>query len=64
MKKYKDFIGCTATVKSRLDGYRLIIKNPYGAVFYDKVLKTERACKQVMSRFSDGTMREIGGKER
>lgn len=58
MKKYKDFYGCTATVKEVSDGWRLRIKTAYGKKFYDKVLSSERACKQVMSRFSDGTMKE------
>lgn len=58
MKIYKDFYGCVATVRKLNDGWHLKIKNAYEKKIYDKVLSSERACKQVMSRFSDGTMKE------
>lgn len=59
MKRYRDFYGCTATVHEELGGHRLRMRVAGGKCFYDKMLKSERACKQVMSRFSDGTMQEV-----
>jgi hypothetical protein len=60
MKKYySDFYGANASTEELYTGrIRLKIYNAYGGVFYDKELSSERAAKQVMSRFSDGTMQE------
>lgn len=60
MKKYyKDFYGCKASTEEKIDGCKLIITSSEGKIIYNKVLKSERACKQVMSRHSDGTMKPV-----
>ena len=60
MWKFKDSYGCIGVVKKLADGkFRLQIFNYNGREFYNNQLKSLASCKRVMSRFSDGTMKEI-----
>ena len=60
MKKYyKDFYGACASTEEHENKTVTLKISVSGKRFYNKVLKSIRAARQVMSRFSDGTMEEV-----
>ena len=54
-KRYKDNYGGGLSIsKCQTGGFRLKCWIYTGEVYYNKVLKTELACKQQMGRLTDG----------
>ena len=50
---FKDFYGCTASIKERSDG-RFTLRVASGASKTNKVYETYRGARSAMSRMSDG----------
>jgi hypothetical protein len=59
IERYKDFYGCTASIRPKGDGFRLISKTPRGRKISDKVYKTHQGATRAMNNDSDGTMERI-----
>lgn len=58
MKKiYKDFYGCTASIREKQDGSaKLIVRNGNGKKTHDQLHKNAKAAQACMRRLSDGWM--------
>jgi hypothetical protein len=55
MKKFKDFYGCTATIKEQTDGqFKLTIKTGNGKTVINKPYNTYKGARAAMNRNSDG----------
>lgn len=63
IERYKDFYGCTASIRPVENGYRLISKTANGRKIKDKVYKTHRGAVRAMNNDSDSTMEITNKKE-
>lgn len=59
VERYKDFYGCTASIRTKGKGFRLISKTARGRKIRDKVYKTHQGAIRVMNNDSAGTMKRI-----
>lgn len=61
MKKYyKDFYGCTASIKSNRDGtYSYRVCNVWGKLVCKGQTRTERGAKIAIGQATDGGWREV-----
>lgn len=54
MKRYKDSYGCTASIRTDINGLaRLTVRNPQGKLIKAQYYSTERGAKIAMGRMSD-----------
>ena len=55
MKRYRDFYGCHAVIRTSKNGSaRLTVRNPYGKLIKTQDYSTERGAKIAMGRMGDG----------
>lgn len=59
VEHYKDFYGCTASIRPQNGGFQLISKTARGRKIRDKLYKTHRGAMRVMNNDSSGTMKLI-----
>ncbi len=59
IEKFRDFYGCTASIRPKDGGFRLISKTSKGRKIRDKVFKTHRGAARAMQNDSDVLMERI-----
>lgn len=59
IERYKDFYGCTASIRPKGDGYRLIVRIPNGRKIRDTIFKTHRGAVRAMNNDSECTMERV-----
>ncbi|HWR19678.1 MAG TPA: hypothetical protein VN608_08645 [Clostridia bacterium] len=63
IERYKDFYGCTATIRPTDDGFKLLSRTPQGKKIRDQVFKTHRGAVRAMQNDADGGMERIDAKK-
>jgi hypothetical protein len=59
VERYKDFYGCTASIRPKGDGFRLIVKDSRGRKIRDTKHKTHRGAARAMNNDADGLMERV-----
>jgi hypothetical protein len=57
IERYKDFYGCSASIRPVSDGFKLVCCLPNGRKVRDQIFATHRGAVRAMQNDSDDTMR-------
>lgn len=60
---YRDFYGCTYSIRPNAGSYDLVARVPQGDIFYVKNYSTFRGARIALGKISDGTARPTGTQE-
>lgn len=56
---FRDNIGCTASIKPRRDGYRLVLRNPYGGVIVRRDYRSYEGARSALGKYTAGSSKEV-----
>lgn len=59
VERYKDFYGCTASIRPVSDGFKLISRLPSGRKLREQVYTTHRGAMRAMQNDADGLMERL-----